>query len=75
MGHFVASVQKIVLRFIDFLMVSGVTAYPLIEERGLALSQCRDLFVENSLIFTSVRRKASLSETSFKLALFTTQFL
>jgi len=51
MGHYIASVQKIVYCFIDFPVVRGITALLsfLIEERGLALSQCT--FVEKVLKF------------------------
>jgi len=74
MNHFIASDQEIVHRFIDFLMSRGVTALLLIEERGLALSQYRDIFVEKSFKISFVIRTASVSETSFKLTLTTTQF-
>jgi len=64
-AHLMASVQKIIYRFIDVFIVRAA---------GLALSQCRDTFVEESLRMSCVVRRASVSETSVKLTLSSMRF-
>ena len=48
-GHRIASIQETVHLFVDFLILRAVIALVLIEESGLALTQCRDLLLRKVL--------------------------